>query len=895
KFKRILSMKKLFLLPLLLFSLISMGYGFTDYYVNAATGNDANDGLTTGTAKLTIQAAINTASATDVVHVAAGTYNEHLTISKALTVVGDDEATVIIDAGAGSGYGIDISADDVTLQYFTLVGDVTNSAARYGVKPSGVDNFTAEHLTVKEWYRTGVDLNGVTNSYLTDIDSRDNLGFGVSTIDGVNIEFNNMTTVNNAWGDYNVGTWGRYYPVGTSGIVFSGTNSIDSFIQIEMGDYNGGTPIPPAGAALITYSTNILDGADVTLQLSDVGYSLHGTQDDAPNQIRINFFTNESDALTAGASAPSFGHFIADRYVRDLSDDSFIVGNDGVNPMSIQTAIDAASAGDVIHVKAGTFTENITVDKKLSIIGAGSGASDATNSVLKKSTNTAVVSLTGSGSSAVDPLLFQDVRIEPVNVIGIDIGAGLSVSYVKLDNVFIVGTNETNDTEAERGLNVNATANLDNLEIVDSAFDNLTYGWYFFNSSATPTTATNISVTNTSFSSNDAKGIYVEKLSDATFESCTIHNNGINTGFWNATWNGGFDINLKYGTFQNLVFTDCIVTDNGLGVKEGAGIMIKARDDGSYAGNPASLDIVTITGGEVTGNERGLRFGEPGKNNATPTNVEVHSVKISGNVQTYGGVDGSAYGGVVNHSQSVVDATGNWWGDPTGPYDPKTLPSTPDYNNPLGTGDAVTPLVEYDPWCNTMDCDVLVPVELTTFAAYSGAEGVVLEWSTATETENLGFFIYRSDTEDGEYVRISDDMIDGAGSAADEHSYSFVDVDVVAGNTYFYQLADVNYNGELTFHGPISAEVQSTTDVAANEIPDDFSLAQNYPNPFNPGTTISFALPEVSQVKLAVYSTSGQLVKVLVNGQLAAGTHQFGWYAKNAAGMKVPSGLYFYR
>jgi len=106
---------------------------------------------------------------------------------------------------------------------------------------------------------------------------------------------------------------------------------------------------------------------------------------------------------------------------------------------------------------------------------------------------------------------------------------------------------------------------------------------------------------------------------------------------------------------------------NGLTSKEGAALMIKARDDGAtYGAYPATLSNVHITGGTFTGNERGIRFGEPGTTNAGPTNVVITGAAIHSNFKTYGGDDGSAYGDVVNFSlaQVVASPTGGraWQG-----------------------------------------------------------------------------------------------------------------------------------------------------------------------------------------------------------------------------------------
>jgi hypothetical protein len=72
-------------------------------------------------------------------------------------------------------------------------------------------------------------------------------------------------------------------------------------------------------------------------------------------------------------------------------------------------------------------------------------------------------------------------------------------------------------------------------------------------------------------------------------------------------------------------------------------------------------------------------------------------------------------------------------------------------------------------------------------------------------------------------------------------------------------------------------------------------LGQNYPNPFNPSTTITFTLPEPSEVSLRIYNLGGQLVKTLVSGNAAAGRHQVVWDGTDAGGQQVASGIYYCR
>ncbi|MGH7456009.1 MAG: T9SS type A sorting domain-containing protein, partial [bacterium] len=77
--------------------------------------------------------------------------------------------------------------------------------------------------------------------------------------------------------------------------------------------------------------------------------------------------------------------------------------------------------------------------------------------------------------------------------------------------------------------------------------------------------------------------------------------------------------------------------------------------------------------------------------------------------------------------------------------------------------------------------------------------------------------------------------------------------------------------------------------------PASFYLAQNFPNPygrlpFNPSTTIRFSTPSAGKVKLTVYNLHGEVVRTLVNGEMAAGNH-----LASFDGSDLASGVYFYR
>ena len=85
----------------------------------------------------------------------------------------------------------------------------------------------------------------------------------------------------------------------------------------------------------------------------------------------------------------------------------------------------------------------------------------------------------------------------------------------------------------------------------------------------------------------------------------------------------------------------------------------------------------------------------------------------------------------------------------------------------------------------------------------STASSVTLEWETATEFENLYFFITRSTTENGTYVQISD-YIFAEGTGVSGFVYQYIDGSVQAGERYFYKLEAVDVNYASEFFGPLS-------------------------------------------------------------------------------------------
>jgi len=66
-------------------------------------------------------------------------------------------------------------------------------------------------------------------------------------------------------------------------------------------------------------------------------------------------------------------------------------------------------------------------------------------------------------------------------------------------------------------------------------------------------------------------------------------------------------------------------------------------------------------------------------------------------------------------------------------------------------------------------------------------------------------------------------------------------------------------------------------------------------NTFNPSTTIRYQLAQAGEVKLQIFSITGQLVRDLVDERQNAGQYAVTWDGLDQAGRYVASGTYFYR
>lgn len=69
---------------------------------------------------------------------------------------------------------------------------------------------------------------------------------------------------------------------------------------------------------------------------------------------------------------------------------------------------------------------------------------------------------------------------------------------------------------------------------------------------------------------------------------------------------------------------------------------------------------------------------------------------------------------------------------------------------------------------------------------------VRITWETATELQTAGFNLYRSTSPDGEFEQVNrDQLIPSQGTTTSGASYTYVDSQVKAGETYYYLLEEI--------------------------------------------------------------------------------------------------------
>ncbi|MBS3742310.1 MAG: T9SS type A sorting domain-containing protein, partial [Candidatus Cloacimonetes bacterium] len=193
-----------------------------------------------------------------------------------------------------------------------------------------------------------------------------------------------------------------------------------------------------------------------------------------------------------------------------------------------------------------------------------------------------------------------------------------------------------------------------------------------------------------------------------------------------------------------------------------------------------------------------------------------------------------------------------------------------------------------------------LPVVLSTFVAQYMNNQAELYWQTQTESDNVGWYVYRNNTVDYyEAECINNEIIDGYGTTTEPHEYTYTDntIELTPEETYYYWIESLDLSGKSNVHGPAELYVspdEEPGNTPGNETINGLHNVMN--NPFNPAfsnTSISFSLPQKSQVELNIFNIKGQIVRNLYSG-VAKENEDCIWNGTDENGVMQSAGIYLY-
>jgi hypothetical protein len=216
---------------------------------------------------------------------------------------------------------------------------------------------------------------------------------------------------------------------------------------------------------------------------------------------------------------------------------------------------------------------------------------------------------------------------------------------------------------------------------------------------------------------------------------------------------------------------------------------------------------------------------------------------------------------------------------------------------------AYWPSLSFTPSIDSVDIVLSSPKDDSTIVLNgSSDDSLRFEWrfSHGMEIEIISYILkiglpYSKDARDMDTLLIE---IDAPENNARISKIDLLDMLIeanVSQGVFFWDVSGIMASGEM-----VAIESHSFNTVIDDPnhesiFPDEYKLYHNYPNPFNPSTIISYDLKAWSRVSLDIFDILGRSIMTLEKSIKAPGRHTTQWYGKDSKGLKMPSGVYFYR
>ena len=323
------------------------------------------------------------------------------------------------------------------------------------------------------------------------------------------------------------------------------------------------------------------------------------------------------------------------------------------NSASIQDGIDVADAGATVTVSNGTYTEDLEVNKASLTLKSVNGEASTTIQLV----DGVGIDIQGGADGFTLGGTGVGFTIDDSASTTFDIQIANAPSGVTLADNTIV-----QDNAATMGISV-GTDGAEDLTITGNTFNTSVAS----SGSIWGPNMVDVAVVDNTFNSDNS----------SNQPSYAIQFSGVTVNDGTSVISGNTIDSYKRGIVitNNQGVSNLSIVDNTIQNSTNEGILF--AQDASYlnGGTEGTMTTVTVQNNTLTGNVTGLAVW----NHA---NIHPENMTISGNAFT-----GNTAYGLDNQHTTALSATGNYWGDATGPSDSGS-----------GTGDKVSTNVDYSPW-----------------------------------------------------------------------------------------------------------------------------------------------------------------------------------------------------
>jgi len=558
----------------------------------------------------TIAAAVNAVNAGGVVYVQDGTY-ELPTLNiydKSLTLRGQSETGTILVSkradGSAPGYGMEVTADYVTLESFTLQGPGTGSVQGRGIHAAGspvattvLQGLVIRNVTIDGARQMGLSINTTNGTVLENVTVK-NVNAGDEGI-GINLKTSHNALLKNVTTDNN-----------TIGISIETTKTTQEYANNDSRDITitGGSHNDLVGVMTEIYPTREITGLTLDPAL---GYT-YAVRNTTPLTARNPACTGSGEQYTYYVTDLAAAEALKQEFcdpaattVQEVSrtDASKLLAFTVPTGWSIQAAVNTANAGATINLAAGTHNSaGVAVNTpQLHITGA----------------NQATTVVKGTSPSAGYGLDLQAANVEISGLHLQDYYSG-----VNLGDAPGAYLHDLEFSSSGMALRTSTVHNVDGLRFEDSSIHDTTAGIRLQHGKTNTTPARNVTIDNVTLSDVAHKGFYLEAFADSTIQNVTMTRVANGPADTPGQASVALEVNLKYNDYGSITLRNLTITDSGWsddGTFDGtttpvhpnaAALAVAVRDDGSYASAPATLNNLLLDNVTITGTYNAIRLGE---------------------------------------------------------------------------------------------------------------------------------------------------------------------------------------------------------------------------------------------------------------------------------------------